>query len=153
MRIKIYQINAERDIHNVGFMGFDRLKRLQGSSEIDSKIYDLIYDKSMDFEDLEDIFRSFNIDHPKDFRGHSLSVSDVIEISNSSSIENGFYFCDSIGFKKIDFHPKACRISNRMNKDTGHSKLEEKLGQTLNRVFTVSQSVKEASVKRNERER
>jgi len=29
-------------------------------------------------ETLEDIYRRFNIDHPEDFRGHSLSVSDVV---------------------------------------------------------------------------
>ena len=41
-----------------------------------------------------DIFRIFNIDHPKDFRGHSLSVSDIVEVVDSNSVKSGFYFCD-----------------------------------------------------------
>ena len=29
-----------------------------------------------------------------------------MEIENSDIVEKGFYFCDSFGFKKIDFEPK-----------------------------------------------
>jgi hypothetical protein len=37
----------------------------------------------------------FNLEHPKDFRGHSLSVSDIVQM------EDEFYYCDSFGWKKI----------------------------------------------------
>lgn len=50
---------------------------------------------------LEELYVRFNTNHPKDFKGHSMSVSDVIEIVNSDTIETGFYFCDDIGFHKL----------------------------------------------------
>ena len=46
---------------------------------------------------LESIFHAFNCNHPIGFRGHSLSVSDVV------SLNGEYYFCDSFGFKKIEF--------------------------------------------------
>lgn len=44
---------------------------------------------------LEEIFRKFNLNHPEDFQGHSLSVSDVV------ILDNEIYFCDSLGWKKV----------------------------------------------------
>lgn len=48
---------------------------------------------------LEDIFEAFNMDKPDDFKGHSLSVSDIIVIKTKDGIH--FYFTDSIGFKHL----------------------------------------------------
>ena len=48
---------------------------------------------------LEDIFEIFNMDKPDDFKGHSLSVSDVIALKTKDGIR--FYFTDSIGFKEL----------------------------------------------------
>lgn len=59
-----------------------------------------------------------NIDHPEDYRGRSLSVSDVVEVYESDAIPQGFYFCDSFGFKQVTFHPEKCGISERMNEQS-----------------------------------
>jgi len=45
---------------------------------------------------LELVFNIFNQRRPFDFRGHSLSVSDVVEI------EGNYYYCDSVGFEKLN---------------------------------------------------
>ena len=45
---------------------------------------------------LEDVFYTFNVNHPKNFKGHSLSVSDIVAIKIRNEIQ--FYFTDSIGF-------------------------------------------------------
>ena len=85
MRTKIYQINPERDINRIKFESLDCLERHQGSSAVDSSIYDEVFNAEIDDMNLEDIFQQFNtIGHPL-YRGHSLSVSDVvvIEIGNS----------------------------------------------------------------------
>ena len=50
-------------------------------------------------ETLEDIYRRFNIDHPEDFRGHSLSVSDVVVLHENGA--DAAYYVDSIGFKEL----------------------------------------------------
>lgn len=44
---------------------------------------------------LDIIYSIFNGRHPEDYKGHSISVSDIIEINNK------FYFCDSFGWKDI----------------------------------------------------
>jgi hypothetical protein len=49
----------------------------------------------------------FNTDHPAGYTGRSLSVSDVVEITDGD--KKGFYFCDNIGFQKIDFDSSLCK--------------------------------------------
>ena len=64
--------------------------------------YKMVYEGEIQTEDfdkaLEELFIKFNTDHPKDFKGHSLSVSDLIEIDNK------LYYCDSIGWQDITYH-------------------------------------------------
>lgn len=50
---------------------------------------------------LERIFEIFNLNHPEGFKGHSLSVSDVVEIIDDGE-NSGFYYCDNFGWKKIE---------------------------------------------------
>ena len=52
------------------------------------------------------MFVLFQSGRPEGFQGHSLSVSDVVEVEDAASITPGFYFCDSIGFKEIPFRPE-----------------------------------------------
>ena len=62
MRIKIYQINSDRDINKVKFAGYDSLQKLQGSTDIDSEIYKNVFYGDVDGDDLEDIYAIFNMD-------------------------------------------------------------------------------------------
>ena len=48
---------------------------------------------------LEDIYTRFNIDHPKDFRGHSLSVSDIVVLHQNGG--NTAHYVDSIGYREV----------------------------------------------------
>ena len=113
MNIRIYQINMERDRNRVAFCSHDQLEKYQGSSEIDSKIYDKLYEGTVEASDLEDVYRVFNLEHPPEYRGRSLSVSDIVRvIDGDAKTEPGFYFCDSFGFQKVDFHPEEARESN-----------------------------------------
>ena len=110
MKIRIYQIDLDRDVKRVAFESLERLERYQGSSEVNSSLYDMVYEKEVDCKGLEDVFRVFNLNHPKDYCARSLSVSDVVEVVESNqdagSPEPGFYFCDSVGFEKIPFAPE-----------------------------------------------
>ena len=49
---------------------------------------------------LDDIFERFNIDRPEDFRGHSLSVSDIIVLNDGEKVTA--HFVDSISFEQLD---------------------------------------------------
>ena len=152
MDIKIYQINRDSDIHNVGFMGYDRLERFQGSPDVDSGIYDLIYAGQVSCKGLEDVFRMFNLEHPEDFRGHSLSVSDVVEVCESNHVENGFYFCDSFGFKKINFDTALCQVSERYHHPETHRNLDAKIQSTKANLSDV-QSLSDTKAKNIDLER
>ena len=105
MNIAMYQINPDRAHDHIGFVGLDRLRQYQGSSEIDSEIYDRVFEGEVDCTDLEDVYRMFNLEHPEGYRGRSLSVSDVVEIIGDDG-ESTFHFCDHIGFKEVAFDPE-----------------------------------------------
>ena len=105
----IYQINTERDDNRICFLGLDTLERFQHSKEVDPVLYDRVYDGKLDCNSLETIYERFNIDHPADYKGRSLSVSDVVEIRESDTLNPGFYFVDSIGFKSISFDKSLCK--------------------------------------------
>ena len=38
----------------------------------------------------------FNLNHPEDYKGHSLSVSDLLEVNGK------FYYCDAYSWEEID---------------------------------------------------
>lgn len=103
MEIRIYQINSDRDTDGYKFMGMDWVKKHWGEQGVDSEIYDKVYEGTIDGSSLEDVFCTFNFSSPVGFKGHSLSVSDIVEVIQSSETEPGFYFCDSIGFQKVEF--------------------------------------------------
>ena len=105
----IYQINVDRDAANVCFIGMESLKRIKGTKEVNAAAYDRVYDGKMDCISLESIYQKFNVDHPVDYKGRSLSVSDVVEIRESDTLNPGFYFVDSIGFKSISFDKSLCK--------------------------------------------
>lgn len=67
---------------------------------VDRQNYDLIYTAPLDGKTtLEDIYRTFNLDRPADFTGHSLSVSDVVVLNRSGKEEA--HYCDSFGFTPV----------------------------------------------------
>lgn len=109
MNIRIYQINLDRDVNRVAFDGLEYLERFHGSTEIHSSIYDKVYDGEADCQSLEGVFGMFNTALPADYRGRSLSVSDVVEIVEAENVKPGFYFCDSIGFKEVPFDPEKAQ--------------------------------------------
>ena len=103
MEIKIYQINSDRDADGYKFMGMDWVKKHWGEQGVDSEIYDKVYEGTISGSTLEDVFCAFNFERPVGFKGHSLSVSDIVEVIQSTDTESGFYFCDSVGFQKVEF--------------------------------------------------
>ena len=105
----IYQINVDRDTANVCFIGMESLEKIKGTKKVNAAAYDRVYDGKMDCISLENIYQKFNVDHPADYKGRSLSVSDVVEIRESDTLNPGFYFVDSIGFKSISFDKSLCK--------------------------------------------
>lgn len=81
------------------FIAYEELKKSYGEPEKEN--YKLVYDGEIESNDLEEIFTKFNVDHPHGFMGHSLSISDIVELYNDKGSE--FYYVDRFGFKEIVF--------------------------------------------------
>ena len=95
MRTQIYQINPDKDTNRVLFLGYDEIEEV-AHSQFDPSIYDKVFDGDIPETDLEDIFYRFNTTGHPEFRGHSLSVSDIVVN------DNGTFFCDNIGWTKLE---------------------------------------------------
>lgn len=100
-KFQIYQLPSGDEYHGVRFESMDRLKA--DGVQLNKDDYALVYEGEVgEFRGnatLEALYTQFNIDHPEDFRGHSLSVSDVIVISVDG--KDTAYFCDSFGFTEM----------------------------------------------------
>jgi hypothetical protein len=91
MKVKIYQINHNRDKDNVKFRSLCDIK------ELNSNIYDEVFNGELETDNLESIYTKFNTEGHPLHRGHSLSISDIVVT------DNGAFYCDRVGFKKVDF--------------------------------------------------
>lgn len=111
LKINVYQIRlSETDgpdsaAWQAAFMGLDKLKRF--GLEVNPANYGKVWSGTIDGDGLEDVFYIFNCAHPADFCGHSLSVSDVVEVLEGSDMPAGFYFCDSFGWKRLENWSRA----------------------------------------------
>lgn len=110
MRIKIYQIDQDKDTNKIKAFGIDSLKKLLGSANIDASIYNNVFYGDVECENLEDIYTLFNTERVPTHQGHSLTVSDVVEVidCDDETIKGKCFFCDSIGFQPIDFDTSKC---------------------------------------------
>ena len=109
MEVKLYQINLDRDEEGLAFMGQDYLsKKKDDPTRIDSQIYDCVFDGEIEGSSLEDAFATFNFDHPDGFKGRSMSVSDVVICAPDGGVPAA-YFCDSIGFKQVQFDEELAK--------------------------------------------
>lgn len=97
-RFAIYQINHGSKAMEYQFMGMDFVKS-QGM-EVTAGDYKCVYSGILEPSDnLDTLYSVFNQNHPADFRGHSMSVSDVV-ITNRNGDLRAFYV-DSFGFTEL----------------------------------------------------
>ena len=102
MRVKIYQIDLERDPHHLAFQGYQAFVKRYGE-RIPAELYDLVFDGELEVTGPEQVFVMFNVEHPAGYTGRSLSMSDVVEFVDAGV----FYFCDFIGFKTVTFERES----------------------------------------------
>ena len=104
MKYEIYQLDYNKESVKNSHKMFSRwewLIKYEGGFNFQD--YKKVYESEIkghteyvnNIQILEKIFEIFNINHPEDFHGHSLSVSDVIVL------EDKMYYCDSLGWKEI----------------------------------------------------
>ena len=94
----IYQLKRGDETRDFRFEPYDRLAATGRTA--DRANYDLIYTAELTpGTSLEDIYTRFNIDHPKDFKGHSLSVSDVVVLHQNG--QDTAHYVDSSGYRQV----------------------------------------------------
>ena len=95
----IYQIKDDSPGENYAFMNMRFIE--SHGMQIKKEDYKLVYVGELSGNmSLDDIFERFNIDRPEDFRGHSLSVSDIIVLNDGEKVTA--HFVDSISFEQLD---------------------------------------------------
>ena len=94
----VYQLKRGDETRDFRFEPYDRLAATGRTA--DRANYDLIYTTELaPGTSLEDIYTRFNIDHPKDFKGHSLSVSDVVVLHQNG--QDTAHYVDSSGYRQV----------------------------------------------------
>ena len=94
----IYQLKRGDETRDFRFEPYDRLAATGRTA--DQANYDLIYTAELTpGTSLEDIYTRFNIDHPKDFRGRSLSISDVVVLHQNG--QDTAHYVDSSGYRQV----------------------------------------------------
>lgn len=84
------------------FSSMSELKRMGLEPDIDH--YEVVYTAPLaPYENrtavLEELYVKFNVDHPEDFTGHSLSVSDIVVLKEHGAVSS--YYVDSVGFQEL----------------------------------------------------
>ncbi len=116
---EIYQLKKSDDNIYIRFESLERLAEL--GQKPDFSNYDKIYEGDLSAvnvrgdtvgDKLEAVFVKFNLDRPEDFKGHSLSVSDIVVMDDKA------YYVDAVGFQPLkEFKPIEKNISQEKAED------------------------------------
>lgn len=98
MKIRVFQIDHEKDLQNLAFMNYEVAQNHGG---VNPSVYRQVYGGTVACSSLEQVFAMCNSQHPAGYFGESMSVSNVVEVCNGN--QKGCYFVDSVGFKPIEF--------------------------------------------------
>lgn len=121
MEVEIYQAGRECPW---------KFRDLPESGELDFKHYTSVWKGSLEKESLDDIYMRFNMDErPADFKGHSLSVSDVVVINGN------YHYCNSIGFTAMELDQEKMILSAHQLNEIRSSKLGESYQKTFLKHF------------------
>lgn len=96
--VRIWQLRPETNIY-MKFISLD--ERTGRFGEPVQPDYQVVFDGQLGTNDLELIYERCNMEHPSGYMGHSLSMSDVVELYDVSGSD--FYYCDRFDFKQISF--------------------------------------------------
>ena len=98
----IYQLKRDDATADIRFMNSEYLQKKGIEPQYEN--YELIYTGALtqdgtQIDKLEGLYRVFNIEHPQDFTGHSLSVSDIVALKQAGVVS--YHYVDSIGYKEL----------------------------------------------------
>lgn len=137
----IYQLKDSPELDQYRFAGTEALKRMgitkYNFESVKPENYDLVYTGNLEelkgktqTGTLDNIYEKLNIDHPADYRGHSLSVSDIVVLHENG--ENSTHFVDSFGFTGVPEFTRA--LEDRQKENNPLAKIEEQEEQNFNMI-------------------
>lgn len=110
-RYGIYQITDDSPGREYEFMDLNFIER--HGYQVKKEDYELIYSDKMFYGDtLDSLYEKFNIAHPADYTGHSLSVSDIVVLNENGNVKA--YFVDSISFREL---PDFLQLEPELNQE------------------------------------
>lgn len=95
---EIFQTNADQEF---AFMRWSVATRHGWSFDFYRSVWSGKEEARDDMDLLNYLYEIFNEHHPNGFRGHSLSVSDIIRVQEENKAESTYYYCDSFGWQDI----------------------------------------------------
>ncbi len=94
----IFQIDEKGKGREYLFFNMDFIKK--SGMEVEGGDYALLYGGRLgQQDDLDTIYEKFNLNHPKGYTGHSLSVSDIVVLNRGGHVSA--HFVDSFGFTEL----------------------------------------------------
>ena len=94
MKIRLYQLSKDVYPH-ARFLPYSEALKAFRDDELPGAIYNLVFEGFVDCPDIEGVYTLFNVESEKYYKGHSLSVSDIVEVLNESYADEGkFYYVE-----------------------------------------------------------
>lgn len=101
-KCRIWQLKTNSEF-GLRFISYDEMMKSYGEPMAEN--YDVVFDGEIETNNLEEIYTIFNMEHHPEFKGHSLSISDVVELYDAESSK--FHYVDRFGFKEIELKRKV----------------------------------------------
>lgn len=98
----IYQLKRNDATADLRFMNSEWLQKKGIEPQYEN--YELVYTGTLSkegsqIEKLENLYRVFNVEHPQDFTGHSLSISDIVALKQAGVVS--YHYVDSVGYQEL----------------------------------------------------
>lgn len=94
---QLFQVKEGLEYRDYCFRRYDEMRKY--NLEIKKENYDLMYEGKIEAlthkHALDELYKTFNTEHPKDFKGHPMSIGDVIKLNKITA------YCDSTGWKLL----------------------------------------------------
>ena len=105
--VRVWQLKPDVDIR-MKFISYEEMcKQFGPPCEED---YRVVYDGAVGTNDLESLYMKFNTEWPEGYTGHSLSMSDILELYDEH--DSTFHYVDRIGFQQVELVQQSQSITN-----------------------------------------
>ena len=107
MNVVLYQIIPQDEGIRLLYNSLEYIKKSCGG-KVPAEFYESVFSGEIEAQNLSEVYGIFNGKYPEGYKGRSMSVSDVLEIIDSSG-NSKFFFCDYMGYHEISFEKESAR--------------------------------------------